>query len=125
MSKKTPKKKKIVIAKKKVLATKGDASTAASAISPTVSKTGLKQSNQSNRDVKSTLIFTKENYIMMGIGALLIAFGLLLMSGGGMDDPNEWIPEQIYSKRITLLAPIVILSGLVLEIFAIFRRTKV
>lgn len=47
--------------------------------------------------------------------------GIILMSGGGMDNPNEWHPDVIYSFRRTVLAPIVILGGLGLEIYAIFK----
>ena len=67
------------------------------------------------------MIFGKENYIWMAIGAGLVALGLILMMGGGMDDPNVWDESIIYSFRITVLAPIVILTGLVVEIYAIFK----
>ena len=69
------------------------------------------------------MIFGRQNYILMGIGAALIAFGLLLMSGGEMPDPETWDPNIIYSFRRTVLAPAVILAGLVVEIFAIFKKS--
>ncbi|MCB0685995.1 MAG: DUF3098 domain-containing protein [Saprospiraceae bacterium] len=68
------------------------------------------------------LIFKKENYILMGAGAGLILLGLLLMSGGSMPSPDVWDDSIIYSFRRTVLAPVVILAGLVVEIFAIFKR---
>jgi len=72
---------------------------------------------------KSTvLIFGKENYILMLVGLALIAIGLILMAGGAMPDPNTWDEGQIFSSRRTLVAPIVILLGLVVEIFAIFKN---
>ena len=46
---------------------------------------------------------------------------LCITSGGGMPDPDTWDPNIIYSTRRTLLAPIVILAGLVVEIIAIFK----
>ncbi len=67
------------------------------------------------------MIFGKENYIWMGIGAALVALGLIMMLGGGMDDPNVWDESIIYSFRITVIAPILILSGLAVEIYAIFK----
>ena len=58
----------------------------------------------------------------MGGGVLLIALGLILMSGGAMPSPDVWDESIIYSTRRTILAPIVMLAGLGLEIYAIFKR---
>ena len=68
------------------------------------------------------LLFTKENYMYIGIGCGLIALGLILMLGGRMEDPNVWDESVIYSARRTVLAPIVILAGLGMQIYAIFKR---
>jgi len=68
------------------------------------------------------LIFKKENYIIMGAGAGLIVLGMLLMAGGSMPSPDVWDDSLIYSFRRTVLAPFVILAGLGVEIFAIFKR---
>ena len=58
----------------------------------------------------------------MAIGAGLILLGMVMMLGGKQPDPNTWDPDIIYSNRITVLAPFLILSGLVVEIFAIFKK---
>ena len=58
---------------------------------------------------------------MMLLGAGVVVLGMFLMSGGDMPDPNTWDEDIIYSTRRTILAPIVILTGLVIEIFAIFK----
>lgn len=68
------------------------------------------------------LIFTKQNYLYIMIGCGLIGLGLILMLGGSMKDPNVWDESVIYSARRTVLAPIVILAGLAVEIYAIFKR---
>lgn len=68
------------------------------------------------------LIFKKQNYLLMGLGAGLIFLGMLLMLGGSMPSPDVWDESLIYSFRRTVLAPVVILSGLVVEVFAIFKR---
>ncbi len=70
------------------------------------------------------LIFGRENYILMAVGAALVAIGLLLMSGGAMPSPEEWDPDRIYSFRRTVLAPLVIIAGLIVEIVAIFKRSE-
>lgn len=68
------------------------------------------------------LIFGRQNYIYMLAGAGLIALGLICMVGGSMPDPNTWDPDIIYSKRITFVAPMLILAGLIVEIYAIFKK---
>ena len=45
------------------------------------------------------------------------------MSGGGSKDPNVFNPDIFSFRRITL-APIVVLTGFVIEIYAILKKTK-
>ena len=71
---------------------------------------------------KSSALFGRENYKWMLIGLVVIIIGLLLMVGGKSPDPNQFNPNETYSFRRITLAPILILLGLGLEIFAIFRR---
>ena len=68
------------------------------------------------------LLFNNQNYLFIAIGFGLVALGLLLMLGGDMKDPNVWDGSVIYSARRTVLAPILILAGLAVEIYAIFKR---
>ncbi len=68
------------------------------------------------------LLFKKENYVLMGAGAGLVLLGLLLMAGGSMPSPDVWDDSIIYSFRRTVLAPLVILAGLGVEIYAIFKK---
>ena len=106
--------------KKKIVVTnaESDLSGARKNISPTISKS----SSSTVLHTSDELIFNRNNYVLMAIGAGLILLGLLLMTGGKMPDPNTWDPNIIYSKRITVLAPFTILAGLIVEIFAIFRK---
>lgn len=67
------------------------------------------------------LIFGKDNYAWMLLGIGLIVLGMFLMSGGSMPSPDVWDDDIIYSARRTILAPIVILVGLGVEIYAIFK----
>jgi hypothetical protein len=57
-------------------------------------------------------------------GIVIITIGLILMVGGKSDDPNQFHPDQVYSTRRITVAPILILAGFVIEIFAIFRKPK-
>lgn len=73
---------------------------------------------------KSKPMFTKENYMLMIAGALVIALGLFLMSGGKSEDPNVFNPNEVYSTTRITIAPILIIAGLVIEVFAIFKKPK-
>jgi len=74
-------------------------------------------------DEKKQLPFTKMNYILVIVGVFFIALGMILMIGGGSDDPDVFNPEMFNFRRLTL-APILILLGFVTEIVAIFWRKK-
>lgn len=67
---------------------------------------------------KSEFIFGKRNYKFMFIGIVFIALGLILMSGGGSDDPNVFNPEIFNFRRIRI-APTLILIGFAIQIYAI------
>ena len=69
-------------------------------------------------------LFTKDNYLWMIIGGVIIAFGMFLMSGGKNQDPNVFDTKVVYSFTRITIAPILIVGGLVLEFFAIFKKTK-
>ena len=69
-------------------------------------------------------IFTRENYYIMAMGFVLILIGFALMSGGNTNNPNVFPKEELYSFRRITLAPIVIMLGFGIEIFAILKRPK-
>lgn len=75
-------------------------------------------------ETKNTMnpLFTKENYKWMTIGAVIIALGFLLMSGGKSSDPNVFDYKEVYGVTRITIAPILIVVGLVIEIFAIFKK---
>jgi hypothetical protein len=68
-------------------------------------------------------LFDKRNYLLFAVGALLIVVGFVLMGGGGSDDPNVFNPEIFSSTRISV-APILVLSGFVVNVFAIMLKPK-
>lgn len=70
------------------------------------------------------LPLAKENYILLGVGFLIIILGFILMSGGGSDDPNVFNEEELFSFRRTTLAPIIVLFGFIFEIWAIMKKPK-
>ena len=73
----------------------------------------------------SPSVFNKENYKWMLIGLVVIAVGMFLLSGGMSNkDPKVFDKGSVYSTTRITIAPILILAGLVIEIFAIFRKPK-
>ncbi len=68
------------------------------------------------------LIFGRQTFIWIGIGLALMALGMLLMAGGDMPSPEVWDEDLIYSFRRITLAPIVIISGLGVITYAIFKK---
>lgn len=69
-------------------------------------------------------LFDKSNYMWMGIGLLMIIVGYLLMAGGKSEDPNVFNYDEIYSFRRITLAPLMVLGGFVVEIYAIMKKPK-
>ena len=69
-------------------------------------------------------LFDKDNYTWMLIGVIVIAIGMFLLSGGKNTDPNVFDEKKVYSTTRITIAPILILAGLVIEIYAIFKRPK-
>lgn len=95
--------------KKKIVSTSSEEST----------KKTVKYSPMTSGD--DTLLYGKEFYIWMLAGLALIILGFVLMAGGNQA-PNEFNADEIYSFRRTGLAPIVIIAGLIVEIYAIFKK---
>lgn len=61
----------------------------------------------------SSYAFGKQNYQIMIIGLVVIAIGFFLMSGA----------EDIFSTTKMTLAPIVVVSGFALEVYAILKKS--
>ena len=109
---KSKSKKKVVVGKK------GDKSGATKIAATTPRRT--RTSSISNK--QEALLFEKPNFTFILGGAALVLVGMLMMLGGGMPDANTWDPDIIYSFRITVVGPVLILAGLVVEIYAIFKK---
>lgn len=71
---------------------------------------------------KDEFLFSKENYKILIIGLVVIAFGFLLMSGGANENPNVF-NEEVYNFRRIRLAPTVVLIGFGITIFSILKKS--
>ena len=70
----------------------------------------------------SKFAFNKINYILLGVGVALIIIGLFLMQGGSSENPYS-SNGMLSVQRITI-APIIMVSGFILNIFAILYSPK-
>ena len=79
---------------------------------------------------KQNFYFGKTNYKWMIIGFVITVIGFLLMMGpdantvDGKYDPNVW-NEAIFSIRRVRIAPLLVIAGFVIQIFAILKRNKI
>ena len=55
-------------------------------------------------------------------GVVLILLGLLLIAGGKSPDPHQFNYDEIYSFRRITLAPILMMIGFALEVYAIMKK---
>jgi Protein of unknown function (DUF3098) len=69
-----------------------------------------------------TLVFGRETYKWMLIGLGIMAVGFLCMSGGSMPSPDVWDESIIYSTTRTVVAPFLIMVGLGVQVYAIFKK---
>ena len=67
--------------------------------------------------------FSKKNYILLFVGLAFILSGLILMIGGGSEDPTQFSDEIFSTSRLTI-APILLAVGFIIEIFAIMYKGK-
>lgn len=79
---------------------------------------------------KKAFYFGNKNFKLMLIGLGLILLGFILMMGAdanttpeGKFDPNYW-NEDIFSFRRIRLAPMLVIAGFVVQVFAILKRNK-
>lgn len=67
--------------------------------------------------------FGRENYKWVLIGLALIVLGFVLMAGGGSENP-EVFSKGIFSFQRWTLAPMLVLAGYVVEIYAIMKKPE-
>ena len=81
-------------------------------------------SNEKKQPQSNNTLFGKQNYSWMLAGLAIRAIGLILMAGGKSADPNVFDDKDVNGFRRITLAPILIVAGLIVEIFAIMKKPK-
>lgn len=69
-------------------------------------------------------LFDRDNYTWMIAGFVLIIVGFFLMAGGKSPDPTKFNYDEIYSFRRVTLAPLIIMLGFLIEVYAIMKKPR-
>ena len=69
----------------------------------------------------SKMPLAMKNYILILVGVVIIILGFILMAGGEPATPENF-DYGIFSFRRITLAPIVVVVGFALEIYAILKK---
>ncbi|MFT5666628.1 MAG: hypothetical protein ACI9DK_000813 [Vicingaceae bacterium] len=77
-----------------------------------------------SESIKNELAFGKENYKLFIAAVVVVTIGYLLMVGGGSDDPNVFNAEELFSPVRITVAPLVVLAGFALGVYAIMKKSK-
>ncbi len=78
-----------------------------------------------NKQIIPAPLFGKENYILMLVGLIIMGIGFFVMAGGKSADPMKFNDNEIYSFTRITVAPILIMTAFVIEIFAIMKKPKI
>jgi hypothetical protein len=78
-----------------------------------------------NSENQKTLLFSKKQYQLMALGLGVIFLGYVLMMGtNNVVEGANFPSEDVYSARRIILAPIVIIIGFLIELYAIISVKK-
>jgi hypothetical protein len=72
-----------------------------------------KETKSTTTQPNKVMIFNKQNYVMTAISLAIVVLGFILMSGTDGD---------IYDFRRTVIAPIIVIAGFIVGIYAIFYK---
>ena len=84
----------------------------------------MSEKKQVTTTTSTSSLFDKQNMWLMLLGVGVIAIGMLLMVGGRSKDPNTFNYDEVYSTLRISVAPVLIIIGLGIEIYAIFKKPK-
>lgn len=82
-----------------------------------------KEKNLNSEQEGRKMPFGRDNYLWVIVGLVFLLVGFLLMIGGGSDDPDVF-NDAIFNFRRLTLAPVLVLLGFGIQIYAIMKRPK-
>lgn len=65
----------------------------------------------------------KKSLVLMAVGVVVLFIGYVTLAGGGVENP-EVFNYAMFDTRRLVIAPLVILAGIIIEIVAIMRVGK-
>ena len=71
---------------------------------------------------KKNMVLNKKNYLFIILGCVVVILGFVLMSGGGSENPDVFIEEELFSFRRITLAPFLVMLGYGLVLFGIMKK---
>ncbi|MFO7722686.1 MAG: DUF3098 domain-containing protein [Bacteroidales bacterium] len=83
-----------------------------------------KKATPAPKNAADAFPFTSDNYKWMIIGIFVAFVGFILMSGGGTNDPTEFAGDTLFSFRRMTLAPVMVLAGFAVVLWAIIKTPK-
>lgn len=70
-------------------------------------------------------VFSKGNYKYLLIGLAINVLGFILMIGGAADDLDKFDANELFHPVRITIAPIVIVAGYIIILYAIMKRRKI
>lgn len=89
-----------------------------------MSATTTSTASRSTAQAAPAFLFDRSNYYWMLGGLALIILGFFLLAGGKSADPTKFNYDEIYSFRRITLAPLLMLAGFGIEVYAIMKRPR-
>ena len=86
-------------------------------------KKGVTAKNSAKPGWAPGMPFTTTNYLLMVAGVIILLIGYFMLSGGGSDDPSQF-SDAIFNARRLKVAPVILIVGFVVELFAIMYRPR-
>lgn len=84
-----------------------------------------KQNTPPTKANQQQFVLGKENYILLIAAVAVLILGYFLMSGGGNGgDPTKFAGETLFNTQRLIVAPLVIMGGFLLALFAILKKPK-
>ena len=72
----------------------------------------------------SPFSFTAKNYKLLLIGLAVNILGFIVMIGGGAESLDEFNADELFSTMRITIAPMLIVAGYVIIMFAIMKKPK-
>lgn len=67
--------------------------------------------------------FSKKNYLLLFVGLAFLASGFILLWGPEpSEDPTVFLEEELFSTTRLTIAPILLATGFIIEIFAVMYK---